>query len=168
MRMKLIMTMKIFQTNVQKHKIYSSMYPVQNLHDLRFYKKLYQLDDVFYWTNNASTCSIKDIKHKNKSGIFPNMDQNGHLLISLKRCNKMPLLWNYLTKCPCFETRFLENRVSMKNLIWWKSSNVRNFTWNLRSFFFSLISHNSFFLNQVFYWNLIFRKSSSKQRHFVK
>ena len=23
----------------------------------------------------------------------------------------MPLVWNYLEKCPCFETRFLDNRV---------------------------------------------------------
>ena len=47
------------------------------------------------------------------SSIFP--------LFILKFSN-MSLFWNNLDPCPCFKTRFSQNRVSMKNSICRKSS----------------------------------------------
>ena len=46
----------------------------------------------------------------------------GICLFCQKDVVKCPLFWNYLVKCICFEIQFLENWVSMKNSIWWKSS----------------------------------------------
>ena len=85
--------------------------------------------------------------------------QNGHLSLLLKLSSKMYLFWNVLAKCLYFETRFLENRVSMKSSIWWKSSNMRNFTWNSSSIFFFLVWFHitRFSKNRVFHWNLIYR-----------
>ena len=83
--------------------------------------------------------------------------QNGHLSLLLKLSRKMHLFWNFLAKCLYFETRFLENRVSMKNSIFRKSSfnkktrfNENRVMWEILHgtrvpFFFSLISHNSTF-----------------------
>ena len=41
------------------------------------------------------------------------LGQNGHLPLSSKICNRILLFWNYLIKCPCFKTQFLENQVLM-------------------------------------------------------
>ena len=48
--------------------------------------------------------------------------QNGKIPLSLKLSSKMSHVWNYLGIYLCFKTRFLENRVSMKNSIFRKSS----------------------------------------------
>ena len=39
-----------------------------------------------------------------------------------KKFSNMSLFWKYLGSCPCFETRFSQNQVSMKNSICRKSS----------------------------------------------
>ena len=61
------------------------------------------------------------------------------------------------------------------NLIWWKLSNVRNFTWNSSSMFFFFFFYlkvwfhiTRFSKNWVFHWNSIFRKSSLKQGYFAR
>ena len=50
--------------------------------------------------------------------------QNGKLPLSLKSSSKMLLFWNYIVKCPYFETRFSKNRISVRN-----SSSLKNFKW---------------------------------------
>ena len=48
------------------------------------------------------------------------LGQNRVLSLSHKLSSKMSPVWNYLGICPCFETRFLENRVSNVKLDFWK------------------------------------------------
>ena len=57
--------------------------------------------------------------------IYIYICQNWVLPLSTKLSSEILPTWNYLGICSCFETWFLENQVSMKNSIWWKSSNVR-------------------------------------------
>ena len=83
--------------------------------------------------------------------------QNGKIPLSLKLSSKMSHVWNYLGIYLCFKTRFLENRVSMKNSICRKSSCLKNPAWNsssMKDLFLFL-----FFLSLIAY-NLIFAKSS--------
>ena len=44
------------------------------------------------------------------------------LPLFFKKFSNMSLFWNYLGQCPYFETRFSQNRVSMKKSIALKSS----------------------------------------------
>ena len=98
--------------------------------------------------NNQFSFFLHLLGERGKSPFLP-QGQNGHLPLSPKRCNKISMFWNYLAKCPYFETRFLENRVS----IWWKSSYLEKFTWNLSSIIFFFF----FSKNRV-----------SKQRYFAR
>ena len=58
-----------------------------------------------------------DLRKKKKSDNCPSLmidGQNGVLPISHKLASKMSHVWNYLGKCPYFETRYLDNRVIVK------------------------------------------------------
>ena len=55
----------------------------------------------------------KEKKSDNCLGLMID-SQNGILPISHKLASRMSHVWNYLGKCPCFETRFLDNRVIAK------------------------------------------------------
>ena len=91
--------------------------------------------------------------------------KNGKMLISHKSSNKMLIFWNYLEKFSYFETRFLENRVSMKNLIWRKLSYLKKNYMELEFhlFYFIFLFFIYFFFkvwwlitqlskNRVFHW----------------
>ena len=101
-------------------------------------------------------------------------DQNGHLPISSKTSNKMPLFWNNLVICPCFKTRFFKNRVSMKNLIFRKSSyrqKIKKKKEKLHGAWVpcNILQVTRFSLNLVFYLNLILKKNwVSKQGYFIR
>ena len=82
-------------------------------------------------------CSIKTLKRREDR-------ENGHLPISSKLFSKMFYIWNYLSKCSCFETRLSKNQV----LIWAFTHFVKTFQQN--------VLYLKLFKEMLMFWNSIF------------
>ena len=74
---------------------------------------------VLFWKKKKNNGNINLLKQHialqenlNKTNIHI-AGQNGDILFSAKSSSKMPYFWNYLGICPCFETRFSKNWISM-------------------------------------------------------
>ena len=78
----------------------------------------------------------------------------------------MSLFWNYLAKCPCFETQFLKNRAQFnENWVTCKmlhGTRVPYIYIYIYIFYKVILPITRFSKNRVFHWNSIFRKSSLK------
>ena len=90
--------------------------------------------------------------------IYIYTGKNVLLPISPKRCSKMSLFWNYLTKYPYFETQFSKNWVLHWNSIFRKSS-FRQSNLNIYIYIYIYILWNSSSM-WIFPNNSIFIKSS--------
>ena len=92
--------------------------------------------------------------------------QNWHLPLLLKLSSKMLVLWNYLAKCSYFKLDFLKIEFQWKTwftqnrIISKKTCKNLHGTWVPCKF----LQVTRFWVNRVFHWNSIFKKSNFKIR----
>ena len=125
-------------------------------------KKKFQLTQLVtcLWSNKKF--EIRSLRTQKKSDNCPGLmidGQNGLLPISHKLASKISPVWNYLGKCPCFEIRFLDNRVIAKwNLKKKKKKNcgtrVHSSTWIGILPFWPMIDDNNFYKKKKFHHKL--------------